>query len=113
MSSIRKFKKQIYCICGDIADEILIAAHATKDFDKEKAYSIVGDIASLQVDTISKCKFSYDKIRKDFDNDAAYRRARHAYTKSAFCKLHEDLETRLQETVKAMNAAMPKESKNK
>ena len=111
MSSIRKTKKQVRYACGDVAAELLIAAHAIKDFNKEDAYKIIEDIASLQIDTLSKCKFAYDKVQADFEDKAAYRKARHQYYKAAFKKLNDEYAKHLQEIVDKMNATMPKSVK--
>jgi len=112
MSSIRKLKKEIRYACGDIAAELLIASHVLKDFDRTKTNEIISDIASLQVDALSKCSFSYDKIMADFENAKLYRKARHAYTAAAFKKLQDEMEQRMQAIVDKMNAAMPQRIKD-
>ena len=61
MSSIRRTKKYIRYACGDIAAELLIASHAIKDFNSAVTPDIINDIASLQVDSLSKCKFAFEK----------------------------------------------------
>ncbi len=111
MASIRKVKKTVHYTCGDLAAEILIASHAINDFDREKAYKIVNDIASLQTDSISKCSFSFDKARKDFDNEAAYNKAKAAYFRAAFNKLITSFNDGVVEIVKEMNAALPGKTK--
>ena len=105
MASIRKTKKDIRYACGDIAAELLIASHIIKGFDKEESNKIINDIASLQIDALSKCSFDYDKTLGDFENGKEDRAARHAYTVAAFRKLNEEMATRMQEIVDKMNAA--------
>ena len=107
MANIRKVKKSVHYTCGDLAAEILIASHAINDFDREKAYKIVNDIASLQTDSILKCSFSFDKVRKDFENDAANNKAKTAYYHAAFKKLIDSFNDKVVEIVKEMNAALP------
>ena len=107
MANIRKVKKSVHYTCGDLAAEILIASHAINDFDREKAYKIVNDIASIQTDSILKCSFSFDKVRKDFENDAAYNKAKTAYYHAAFKKLIDSFNDKVVEIVKEMNAALP------
>ncbi len=105
MASIRKTKKDIRYACGDIAAELLIASHIIKGIDREETNKIINDIASLQIDALSKCSFDFDKSHSDFDNGKAYRAARHAYTAAAFRKLKQEMATRMQEIVDKMNAA--------
>lgn len=111
MASIRKVKKSVHYTCGDLAAEILIASHAINGFDREKAYKIVNDIAALQTDSISKCSFSFDKARKDFENESAYNKAKAAYYRAAFNKLITSFNDRVVEIVKEMNAALPGKTK--
>ena len=111
MSSIRRTKKEIRYACGDIAAELLIAAHAIKGFDRVATNEIIGEIASLQVDALAKCSFDYDKVRSDFENGKEYRKARRQYVAAAFRKLHEEVAGRMQAIVDKMNAAMPEHIK--
>lgn len=112
MSSIRRTKKEIRYSCGDIAAELLIASHAIKGFDRTTAREIIGEIASLQVDALSKCSFAYDKSLSDFENGKEYRKARRKYVAAAFRKLHEEVANRMQAIVDKMNAAMPQHIKD-
>ena len=112
MSSIRRTKKYIRYACGDIAAELLIASHAIKDFNSAVTPDIITDIASLQVDSLSKCKFAFDKAKSDFEDGKAYRAAKHKYTAAAFNKLKEEMSAKTQKIVHKMNAAMPQHIKD-
>lgn len=112
MSSIRRTKKDIRYACGDLAAELLIASHAIKDFNRDETPNIINDIASLQVDSLSKCKFAFDKVKSDFEDGKAYRIAKNKYAAAAFRKLKEEMSTRMQEIVGKMNAAMPQHIKD-
>lgn len=111
MSSIRRIKKQIRYACGDLSVELLMASYALDGFDTSKTAEIMGDIASLQVDALKKCTFAFDKVRADYSDDAAYRKARHSYNKAAFDKLRAEINERLKAIVKEMNAALPASAK--
>ncbi|MDE6098902.1 MAG: hypothetical protein K2L80_09345 [Muribaculaceae bacterium] len=111
MSSIRKFKKQVRYACGDLAAETLVASYYINGFAREDAHRIICDVAALQTDTISKCKFYFDKTRRDFGNEAEYRKARRAYFKAAFGKLRENFRASMENIVKEMNKALPTEAK--
>lgn len=111
MPSIKKFKKQVRYACGDLAAETLVASYYINGFAREDAHRIIGDVAALQTDTIGKCKFYFDKVRRDYANEAEYRRARRAYFKAAFGKLRENFRHTMEEIVKEMNKALPTEAK--
>lgn len=108
MPSIRKTKKEIRYTCGDLASELLIAAHLVNGFNTKLTSEIIGDIASLQVDALDKCTFSFDKVKADFENVRAYRVARGKYIAAAFQKLTEQFAADMQKIIDKMNAAMPK-----
>lgn len=112
MASIRKTKKNIRYACGDIAAELMIASHAIKDFNQEETGKLIGDIAGLQVDALSKCSFSFDKVKADFPNGKDYRLARSKYASAAFHKLNQEMNKRMQDIVDRMNAAMPQHIKD-
>lgn len=112
MASIRKTKKEIRYACGDIASELLIAAHAIKGFDMAEARLIIGEIASMQVDALNKCSFAFDRTRADFENDKAYREARRKYVAAAFHKLNKEVTEKTQAIIDRMNAAMPQHIKD-
>ena len=112
MASIRKTKKNIRYACGDIAAELLIASHAIKDFNRAETTKIISDIASLQVDALSKCSFDFDKAKSDFESVKAYNTAKRKYAAAAFHKLNEEIGKRMQAIVDQMNAAMPQHIKD-
>ncbi|MDE5594801.1 MAG: hypothetical protein K2I89_04420 [Muribaculaceae bacterium] len=112
MASIRKTKKSIRYVCGDIAAELLIASHAIKDFNRNETVNIINDIASLQCDALAKCSFDFDKAKSDFENGKLYRSARRKYASAAFHKLNDEIGKRMQEIVDKMNAAMPQHIKD-
>ena len=111
MSSIKKFKKQVRYACGDLAAETLVASYYINGFSREDAHRIIADVAALQPDTVTKCKFYFDKSRRDFATEADYRKARRAYFKAAFGKLHDNFSKSMEAIVKEMNKALPTEAK--
>lgn len=111
MASIRKFKKQVRYACGDMAAETLIASYYINGFSRQDAEKIINDVANLQVDTLGKCKFYFDKVAADFANRSEYRKARRRYFKAAFNKLHDNFRQGMEAVVKEMNGALPTEAK--
>lgn len=111
MSSKRDLKKYICNVCGDLAANLLMARAAFGGFDNKRVAEIIDEIAELQVNTLSKVSFSYDKVSKDFPDEADYRKARSAYYRQGYDKLCCDFDARVAEIVKEMNAVLPAEAK--
>ena len=97
MANKRDLKKQISYICGDIATECLIAAEYVKGINKDEMKNV---------------SFAFDKVPGDFSSRNEYKKARAAYFKKAFAAHREKFNTRIQEIVKEMNAALPQEAKD-
>ena len=70
---------------------------------------ILGDVAELQCETLSRISFSFDKSRADFENGAAYRAARRRYNAAAFARLRTDFTEGVNKVLKELNAAIPAE----
>lgn len=112
MANKRNLKKEIRNICGDLAAELLSAAACIEGFDTERVNDIVGRIASLQVNALSHCTFSFDKTAKDFDNAHDYHKALRAYNRKAFGKLKADADTEIAAILKEMNALLPQAARD-
>lgn len=108
MANKRNLKKQVRYICGDIAAECAFALEAIPGIDRDAMGKCLTDVAALQEGTLAKVTFDFDKTPGDFDNPAAYRRARQTYNNKAFTKLRIDFNERVEEIVSRMNAALPK-----
>lgn len=108
----RQLKKKINYVCGDMAAEILIARHLSAGFDDDKVAAVIGNIAELQVKTIGHTSFAFDKSERDFENRAAYLKAKHAYNRQAYKTLNAEFDKGVASIVKEMNAAMPQAVKD-
>ena len=104
MANKRDLKKQISYICGDIATECLIAAEYVKGINKDEMRNIVCKLALLQENALKNVSFAFDKVPGDFSSRNEYKKARAAH--------REKFNTRIQEIVKEMNAALPQEAKD-
>lgn len=107
MSSKRQLKKRINAICNDLANDIQHAAYLYPGMDEEKALTLLTDIATLKIDSLSKVTFAYDKCAKEFDTKHAYHKARHAYKAAAYAKLRKEFADKAFEIVKRMNELVP------
>lgn len=112
MANKRDLKKEVRYICGGLATECLLAADYVKGVDRNVMRAIVGKIAALQANALQGVSFSFDKVASDFDSVADYNKERRAYYKAAFDSFRKKFNTRVQEIVKEMNAALPQEIKD-
>ena len=112
MANKRNLKKSVYTVCGDLASDALLASILFEDkVDGNKINTIINEIAALQEDTLALVSFSYDKTPRDFESNAAYRKARHKYFSTAYKKLNKDFLDRAIEIVKQLNEAVPEDAR--
>ena len=109
MSSKRHLKKRINDICNNLADDIQHAAFLHNDIDEQKVCDVLTDIARLQVESLAKVTFAFDKSAKDFETRRAYRAAMHKYKAAAYAKLRKEFADSAFEIVKRMNQLFPAE----
>ena len=107
MANKRDLKKEIKYVCGDLAAECLLAKNYVKGVDAKAMKEIITKIADLQISALNNVTFVFDKLPKDFESGAAYRKARAEYFKKAFSSLREKFYDKVNALVKEMNAALP------
>lgn len=112
MANLRDLKKEVRYACGELAAECMIAAHYVEGVDPKAMSEIVGKIASLQGSALSHVSFSFDKTQKNFENRAAYLKARKEYFKKAYASFREKFNEKVVEIVRDMNAALPQSVKD-
>lgn len=112
MANKRNLKKRILYVCGDLAGECILSSEYIPSIDTEKMYNIIPDIASLQVETLKRVSFSYDKTVKDFATKQEYNKAKRAYFANAYKKLNADFLEAVKAIVKKMNEATPQAQKD-
>ncbi len=113
MASRRQLKKKISCVCGELAAEILLAAHVLDNIDRATVNRIINEIASLQVNSRGMVTVAFDKVPRDFDDLQAYNKARRTYYRQAFASLRKEFGEKVLALVKEMNAAVPAEERKK
>lgn len=107
----RDLKKEIRYICGDLAGECIMMRELMPNVEAEAANNLVIEIAALQVDTIRKASFAYDKSERDFDSRKAYRKAKHEYYGAAYKKLTDEFNAGVAAVLKKMNALLTAEQR--
>ncbi|MDE6134779.1 MAG: hypothetical protein K2F79_04315 [Muribaculaceae bacterium] len=109
MANKRELKKFVRNTCGALAAEILLARAAFPEIERQKVHDIIGEIAVLQSDTLSKATLAFaGKADKNAEGaKAKYRAEKSAYYHAAYARLLEEFDTSVREIVKHMNAALP------
>lgn len=90
-----------------MASDILCACYVSDKVDREAVNTLINEIAMLQDEAVSKASFAFDKVKKDFANDAEYNKARHIYNAKAFAALRKEFADKANEIIKKMNEAVP------
>lgn len=108
MANLRRLKKNIKHLCGDIASESIVAATFVNGADEKALANVVVKAAKLQSMAMKRVPLSFDKVPRDFDNKAAYRRAKRNYYKKAYDSLDGFFMKEAEEIVAELNKALPK-----
>lgn len=114
MANLRYLKKRIDIVCEDLATDALIAqALFPEKINEDSINAIINEIAALQEDTHALVKITFDKGRKEFEHEGAYRRARRTYFKVAYEKLNKEFVDRAIAIVDQLNEVVPEEVRKK
>lgn len=106
MGNLRRVKKNIKALCGDIANECIVAGMLYPNADESKLADVVYGAARLQTRSIKKLSVSFDKVPRDFANRADYNKARRKYFKEAIASLDSLFFKEAESLVASMNQAI-------
>ena len=109
MANKRELKKFIRNTCGAVALDMVLARESFPQIDSKAVREVVLDAARLQTQTLRKVSVVFDRTPAQFDDLAAYHKARHAFYAEAYAKLLDEFDKELEEIVKKMNAALPED----
>lgn len=112
MANKRQLKKQVKCVCGDLAGECIVARDLIPGVDFKSMNEIIYQIADLQAATLDRATFCFDKSKKEFGSLHEYKVARDKYFAAAYTKLMDDFKNSVQAIVKEMNALLPQAQKD-
>ena len=107
----REFKKAIDAVGASIIDEMMIAYYNVKDADKDaianSASTVLGAIETAK----DNANVYFDKGVKAFENKGEYEKAKKAFFKALFNKIHNEFSEQIDQAVKTFNNAIPQEVK--
>lgn len=111
MANKRDLKKQIRCICGELAGQCVLAAELIPGTDREAFNTLILDLAHLQAVTLAKMSFVFDKNSRAFATPAEYKAAKEAFYASAMKTLIDEFSESINAMLKRMNALLNKEQR--
>lgn len=113
MTNKRQLKRYIVERGNEIVTDIVIAHKIFPEIKAKDVADVITDTLELMQQSLQRTYIAYDRTPSQFENRAAYRRARHQYYSQAYRKLLEDFDASVAELVKKMNAALPEEVRKK
>ena len=103
MKSKRDLKKQVRYACCDIVSELLLLGEVVPEEKQDQVAQLVVETAVLQEQTIKHISFGFDKTKREFANEADFRKARGAYNRQAFGALRKEFNEQLGKIVSSLN----------
>lgn len=110
MANKRRLKKNIHAICSDIATECAVTATYIPGSDEKLLSEAIVKSAALLSESMERMSVSFDRTPKDFENKAAYNKARRTYFRKAYKSFTENFEKEVIEILHDLNKSLP--SKN-
>ena len=108
MANKRQFKKSLDALSSALVDEMMASYYNVKDADREKIsqaiYKVIGAMGKAKRDTGKL----FGKGIKEFENLAAYNKAKSAHTKQKYTAAIAGYNEALSDALKAYNEGIPK-----
>lgn len=104
----RQYKKAIDALGTGMCVEIFNIGVSTKGADSAKINEAINIVWSAMDATKHGANLFFPRKEREFDDRAAYNRARNEFYRAAFARLNSEFETQIDEALKLVNAAAPK-----
>ncbi|MCH5217201.1 MAG: hypothetical protein J1F07_01385 [Muribaculaceae bacterium] len=111
MANKREFKKSVEALSSALASEMMASYYNEKEADRGKISLAIAKLASAMGQAKQHANQLFGKGVKDFENLAAYNKAKAAHTKTKYQEAIAKYNEALEEALKAYNEGMPKNSK--
>lgn len=109
MASKRKFKKSVEALSSAIVDEMMASYYNVQGADREKISSAISKVIGAMGKARVKANHLFGKGVKEFENLAAYNKAKAQHTKEKYNKVVADFNDTIADALKDYNEGMPKE----
>ncbi len=111
MANKREFKKAIAAVGGAICNDMMTVAICVDGVDRNAIDAAISRVLSATENAIERSNIFFDKGRRAFPTEEEYIKAKRAFFKQLFDKIHKEYTAVLDETIKQFNAAIPAAAK--
>lgn len=108
MASKRQFKKSVEALSSALVNEMMASYYNVKEADREKISAAITKIISAMGKAKQDSNKLFGKGVKEFENMAAYNKAKAIHNKEKYQAAIADYNDSLGEALKAYNEGMPK-----
>lgn len=108
MANKREFKKSVDALSSALVNEMMASYYNESAADREKISQAITKIVAAMGRAKQDTNRLFRKGVKEFDNLAAYNKAKSLHTKEKYNKAIADYNEALAEALKAYNEGMPK-----
>lgn len=109
MASKRAFKKSVEALSSALVNEMMASYYNRKDADREKISQAIAKVISAMGTAKKDAGVVFDKGVKDFENLAAYNKAKAQHIKEKYNQAIANYNSSLGEALKAYNEGVPGE----
>lgn len=111
MANKREFKKSVEELTAALVDEMMVSYYNEKEADREKISEAISKIVVAMENSKKEASKLFDKKVRDFENIAAYNKAKAKFIKGQYDKAIADYNDALSEALKNYNQGMPQNKK--
>lgn len=108
MANKREFKKSVEALSSALVDEMMASYYNVKEADRDKIAKAVTKVVGAMGKAKSDAGKLFGKGVKEFENLAAYNKAKAQHTKDKYREAIANYNEALGEALKAYNEGMPK-----
>ena len=108
MANKREFKKSVEALSSALFDEMMASYYNVKEADRDKISSAISKVALAMEKAKKQSNVLFKKGMKEFDNIAAYNKAKAQHTKEKYQKAIADYNEALGQALIDYNEGMPK-----
>ena len=110
MANKREFKKSVEALTSALVDEMMASYYNENEADREKLSQAMAKVVTAMGKAKKEVGVLFGKGAKEFENLAAYNRAKAKHTKEKYASAIKGYNDALAEALKVYNEGMPKKA---
>lgn len=108
----QQFKKAVEAVGASICDEMMTVYYNEKGVDHDKISMAVAKVLGATAAARSNANVFFDRGRRSFSTPQEYNKAKSAFFKKLFEKIHSDFNEEISAALKLFNEAVPQAVKD-